>query len=170
MYDLSVADAHTYFVGDDAWLVHNCPTDDYLQPPLFPENILPRPDNVPPPDIRARELADNNLRPGHERNNVTIGIGDIYNPNTGEIYRVVSISDREGKRTVESLIPHDALKDFEWTVPPQGGTGHAEDNIVRWAEARNWQVLEVGASLPICTTCQTTIQGAGGTPVGELKQ
>jgi len=28
MYDLTVADAHTFFVGQGQWLVHNCPLPD----------------------------------------------------------------------------------------------------------------------------------------------
>jgi len=35
MYNLTVEDAHTFFVGDDDWLIHNCNRDDIVNTSTF---------------------------------------------------------------------------------------------------------------------------------------
>jgi filamentous hemagglutinin len=49
------------------------------------------------------------------------------------------------------------------------GLGHAEEDIVNFAQQNNLNLLEVGATRPICTTCAPIIQQAGATPVTPLK-
>jgi filamentous hemagglutinin len=50
-----------------------------------------------------------------------------------------------------------------------GGLGHAEEDIVLFAQQKGWTLLEVGATRPICPFCAWIINVAGATPVGALK-
>ena len=49
------------------------------------------------------------------------------------------------------------------------GTGHAEADIVNYAQKNGLRLLEVGATRPICPGCATLIDQAGATPVTPLK-
>ncbi len=53
----------------------------------------------------------------------------------------------------------DALRTDEVVV---GGAGHAEANIVAWADANGYSVVSVGAGRPHCPNCVDAITGAGG--------
>ncbi|MEH2500321.1 hypothetical protein V1294_006800 [Bradyrhizobium sp. AZCC 1678] len=49
------------------------------------------------------------------------------------------------------------------------GLGHAEEDIVNFAQKNGLNLLEVGATRPICSSCASLITGAGATPVTPLK-
>ncbi len=49
------------------------------------------------------------------------------------------------------------------------GIGHAEENIVNWAQANNQRVISVGAGRPICTDCARLIEDAGGIVASLLR-
>ena len=48
------------------------------------------------------------------------------------------------------------------------GTGHAEVDIVTWAEANSYEVVTIAAGRPICPSCAGAISGSGGTPATSL--
>ena len=49
------------------------------------------------------------------------------------------------------------------------GTGHAEADIVTYAQENGLTLLEVGATRPICADCATRIAGAGARATTPLK-
>ena len=49
------------------------------------------------------------------------------------------------------------------------GLRHAEADIVNFAQENGLNLLEVGATRPICFACASLIEGAGATPVTPLK-
>jgi RHS repeat-associated protein len=49
------------------------------------------------------------------------------------------------------------------------GLGHSEEDIVNYALQNNLNLLEVGATRPICLNCASLIQKAGATPITPLK-
>jgi filamentous hemagglutinin len=49
------------------------------------------------------------------------------------------------------------------------GTGHAEADIVNWAEQNGYRVVTIGAGRPICPSCAGAIAGSGGSPATPLK-
>ena len=53
------------------------------------------------------------------------------------------------------------------TIAP--GLGHAEMDIVNYAQQNGLQLLEVGATRPICPTCASAIEGAGARASTPLK-
>ncbi len=64
------------------------------------------------------------------------------------------------------LRPGVLLNPGETLVP---GSGHAEANIVNFAQRQGLQLLELGATRPICPSCAAPIEGAGARPVTPLK-
>jgi filamentous hemagglutinin len=42
-----------------------------------------------------------------------------------------------------------------------GGTGHAEANIIAYAQANNLRVIAIGATRPVCVPCQDVINPTG---------
>ena len=49
------------------------------------------------------------------------------------------------------------------------GFGHAEANIVNFARQNGLNLLEIGATRPICRSCASLIEEIGATPVTRLK-
>ena len=49
------------------------------------------------------------------------------------------------------------------------GSGHAEANIVNFAQQNGLRLLDVGATRPICPSCAALIEGAGAKAVTPLK-
>jgi hypothetical protein len=121
----------------------------------------PVPSNAPDVSSRAHELGQ--LIPVGTRSRATIAVGDARNPVNGDTYRLVSSSEQD--RTASYRLPTGSLYDYEFVVPYQAGTGHAEDNIVNFVRQNQWELLEVGASREICPQCRQTILNAGGTPI-----
>jgi RHS repeat-associated protein len=50
------------------------------------------------------------------------------------------------------------------------GSGHAERTVINHAKRSNQRVTSVGASRPICPTCEDEIRRAGGTPGSPTRQ
>lgn len=49
------------------------------------------------------------------------------------------------------------------------GTGHAEADIVAYAQANGYTVVTIGAGRPVCSACAAQIAGAGGTAATTLR-
>lgn len=49
------------------------------------------------------------------------------------------------------------------------GEGHAEEQILRWMFAHEWQPITVAAGRPICTRCADAIARSGATAASALK-
>lgn len=56
------------------------------------------------------------------------------------------------------------------------GTGHAEANIVSYANANGLKVVDIGATRPVCASCQSVIEPTGANvstllkPLSKVKQ
>jgi filamentous hemagglutinin len=46
------------------------------------------------------------------------------------------------------------------------GLGHAEADVVSFAQQNGMRLLQVGATRPICSSCASLIEAAGAVPVG----
>ncbi len=44
--------------------------------------------------------------------------------------------------------------------------GHAEQDIIAYAQANNWEMVMVAAGRPICPMCVDEILGSGATTAG----
>lgn len=153
---MTIEEVHTFAVGAGDWVVHNCGR---LLPGFEPPPI---PNGVVSPDVRAREIA--NVMPEPTQSSVTISVGDARNPETGDIYRLFSSSESTNRVSVESIY------DYEYEVSRQSGAGHAEDNIMQFVNENGWELLEAGASRPICLVCEQAITGAGGIPCWDFER
>ena len=49
------------------------------------------------------------------------------------------------------------------------GFGHAEADIINFARQNGLNLLEIGATRPICRSCGSLIEEVGATPVTRLK-
>jgi filamentous hemagglutinin len=49
------------------------------------------------------------------------------------------------------------------------GFGHAEADIINFARQSDLNLLEIGATRPICNSCAVLIEKVGATPVTRLK-
>lgn len=107
---------------------------------------------------RAGEL-QGSLPPGSQ-GRVTMGTA-VVRDSTGSEIRAISTSEPGGY-----LRPGIALEPGEAVV---SGTGHAEADIVAWANQNRYEVVTVGAGRPICGSCAAAIDGAGGTAATPLK-
>jgi len=128
MYNLEVAQDHTFTVGDGQWVVHNC--------------------NLPvKADLEAKQLAYDGISE-KGRSFTTVGVAYAQDSN-GNIQRLVSVNSNSMSRwgsSVQSLLnPND-----QW-VPSQGAGFHAEQNLIQYAQQNNLTVLGLGASRNICT-------------------
>jgi filamentous hemagglutinin len=75
-------------------------------------------------------------------------------------------------RVISTSEPNGYLRPGVTTNPGEiliRGTGHAEADIVAYAQANGYRVVTVGAGRPICGPCATAITGSGGTPATSLK-
>lgn len=108
---------------------------------------------------RAGELQDQ--LPEGARTRVTMAVG-IAEAAGGDQTTVVGTSEPRGY-----LRPGVTLNEGEVVAP---GRGHAEADIVTWAEQREQKVLTVGAGRPICTPCAEEIRRADAVPATPLKE
>ena len=90
---------------------------------------------------------------------ITMGVGLARDPRTGSMVRLISTSEPAGY-----LRPGVTLKRGERLIP---GTGHAEADIVNYANSQGLELLEIGATRPICNACAKIIGNA--VPVSPLK-
>jgi len=104
----------------------------------------------------ARSVALQELLPAGSRGRVTMSAGVVEDA-AGNRVVVVATSEPNGY-----LRPgvREAIGPDEIVV---AGTGHAEADIVAWADANGYQVIAVGAGRLHCESCVATIEGAGGT-------
>jgi hypothetical protein len=58
------------------------------------------------------------------------------------------------------------LNDGEVMAP---GLGHAEQDIIAYAQARDWEMVTVAAGRPICPMCVDDIVGVGATTASALR-
>jgi len=88
---------------------------------------------------------------------------------------VAVVEDSQGALTVlvgtseprGYLRPGVALQSGETIVT---GTGHAEANIVSYANANGLSITSIGATRPVCLSCQDVIAKTGATIVTPLKR
>jgi RHS repeat-associated protein len=107
---------------------------------------------------RVAELQ--NAIPPSQQGRITMAVGLAEDAN-GVRQVLIGTSEPMGY-----LRPGVTLNPGETLAP---GLGHAEEDIVNFAQQNNLNLLEVGATRPICTTCAPIIQQAGATPVTPLK-
>lgn len=109
--------------------------------------------------IRATELR--NSIPANSRGRITMGIGVAQDAN-GAQRTIIGTSEPNGY-----LRPGVSLKPGETIVP---GLGHAEVDIVNFAQTNGMRLLEVGATRPVCASCVPVIEGAGAKIVTPIKE
>jgi RHS repeat-associated protein len=97
--------------------------------------------------------------PSAQQGRITMGVGLARDPKTGKMIRLVSTSEPAGY-----LRPGVTLKRGERLIP---GTGHAEVDIVNFAKSQGLELLEIGATRPICDDCAKILGDA--LPVTPLK-
>lgn len=110
----------------------------------------------------ARSVELQNALPAGSQGRVTMSAGVVEDA-AGNRITVIGTSEPGGY-----LRPgvRDALKPGEVVV---GGTGHAEVNIVRWAQENGYRVVTVGLGRPHCALCVDAITGAGGSPASPIR-
>jgi hypothetical protein len=140
VYNFTVDELHTYFVGQQAILVHNSG----------------------PCDLAARAKAIQEAQPaGKARNMSTTAVGDVINPD-GTTSRVVASSRRYLSRAQQA-----AMQSGEVAAK---GAGHAETTILDHAAANGQTVTKVAASRPICQSCQEALKKASVQAASTLKR
>jgi len=98
--------------------------------------------------------------PTAQQGRVTMGVG-LAEDATGGQRVLVGTSEPRGY-----LRPGVLLNPGETLAP---GFGHAEANVVNFAQQNGLRLLEVGATRPICSSCAALIEGAGARPVTPVK-
>ncbi len=107
---------------------------------------------------RAGQLAD--AIPAAQAGRITMGVG-LAEDATGARSVLVGTSEPGGYlRPGVTLAPGETMA---------AGAGHAEADIVNYAQQNGLRLLEVGATRPICPTCAALIDQAGAVPVTPLK-
>jgi filamentous hemagglutinin len=89
-----------------------------------------------------------------------MGVGVLTDGNGNQLV-VVSTSEPRGY-----LRPGVSLNSDEIVIP---GTGHAEADIVTWANQNGYTVQTIGAGRPICSSCASVLNDANATPATPLK-
>ncbi|MCL6308572.1 hypothetical protein QQL38_20055 [Pseudomonas syringae] len=87
---------------------------------------------------------------------------------------VAVVEDSDGVRSIlistseprGYLRPGVALQDGGKVV---AGTGHAEADIVNYANANGLKVVDIGATRPVCPSCQIVIEPTGANVSTPLK-
>jgi filamentous hemagglutinin len=64
------------------------------------------------------------------------------------------------------LRPGVTLNDGEIMAP---GIGHAEQDIIAYAKANNWEPVTVAAGRPICPKCVDEILGSGASTASAVR-
>jgi len=107
---------------------------------------------------RAAQLTE--AIPAKQKGRITMGVG-LAEDATGARRVLIGTSEPGGYlRPGVTLAPGETVA---------AGMGHAEADIVAHAQANGLQLLEVGATRPICSSCAELIEQAGATPVTPLK-
>ena len=107
---------------------------------------------------RTGTLAD--AIPAAQSGRITMGVG-LAEDASGAQRVLIGTSEPGGYlRPGVTLAPGETMA---------AGAGHAESDIVNYANANGLRLLEVGATRPICPGCAAAIRGAGAVPVTPLK-
>ena len=99
------------------------------------------------PQERAKELHDL-IQDEFKKRKVTIAVG-----NTDSDFAIVGTSERVMQKDVLKGIKEDEV------VAKPNKDKHAEEDIVAEADKREVNVVEIGASRPICSDCEELIKG-----------
>jgi hypothetical protein len=120
------------------------------------------PDYENPEQVVARRAGElQEQLPEKSRGRVTMAVG-IVDDDNGETTTVVGTSEPRGY-----LRPGVSLEEGEVVAP---GNGHAETDIIDWAEQRERSVITIGAGRPICPTCAEEIRRVDAQPATRLKE
>ncbi len=98
--------------------------------------------------------------PENSKGRITMGVAVVEDAN-GVRSILVSTSEPNGY-----LRPGVSLQYGDKVV---AGTGHAEADIISYANANNLKVIDIGATRPVCANCQDTIQSTGANISTPLK-
>lgn len=99
--------------------------------------------------------------PENSKGRITMGVAVVEDAN-GARSVLVGTSEPRGY-----LRPGVELKSGERVV---AGTGHAEADIVNYASANGFKVIDIGATRPVCVNCQIVIEPTGANISTSLKQ
>jgi filamentous hemagglutinin len=97
--------------------------------------------------------------PRKQKGRITMAVA-VVEDTTGRRFVLIGTSEPDGY-----LGPGVVLRPGERMV---GGIGHAEKNIVEYAQANQLRLIDIGATRPICVPCQDLIIPTGAnisTPV-----
>nr|WP_290447151.1 hemagglutinin repeat-containing protein [Pseudomonas sp. 21LCFQ010] len=98
--------------------------------------------------------------PANSQGRITMGVAVVEDAN-GVRSVLVSTSEPRGY-----LRPGVSLQEGEKVVV---GTGHAEADIVSYANANGLKVVDIGATRPVCASCQNVIEPTGANVSTPLK-
>ncbi|NIL20635.1 hypothetical protein HBJ59_29850 [Pseudomonas sp. AN3A02] len=164
-YNLTVDVGHTFYVGDLKTWVHN------TGPCALPEGYFgakgagtslerglayDNPSNL----VQNRVSEIQSQIPANSQGRITMGVAVVEDAN-GVRSVLVSTSEPRGY-----LRPGVSLQEGEKVVV---GTGHAEADIVSYANANGLKVVDVGATRPVCASCQNVIEPTGANVSTPLK-
>ena len=107
---------------------------------------------------RAAELQ--RAIPAAQKGRITMAVGLAEDASGGQ-YVLIGTSERMGR-----LRPGVTLNPGEILIR---GFGHAEEDVVNFARQNGFNLLEIGATRPICRSCASLIEEVGATPVTRLK-
>ena len=131
MYNLTVATAHTFFVGEDQWLVHNSCT------------------------IENAKFLHSRRDPGHPQTNTTTAILSAYDPD-GNLKYLVANNYQLTDSQLEAIKALGASWEAVPTPNALKGT-HPEELLLTYAELWGYSPQEIVASWQVCSTCQDMI-------------
>ena len=98
--------------------------------------------------------------PENSKGRITMGVAVVEDAN-GARSVLVSTSEPRGY-----LRPGVTLQSGEQVV---AGTGHAEADIVAYAQANGLRIVDIGATRPVCASCQSAIAPTGANVSTPLK-
>ena len=98
--------------------------------------------------------------PANSQGRITMGVAVVEDAN-GVRSVLISTSEPRGY-----LRPGVSLQEGEKIVV---GTGHAEADIVNYANANGLKVVDIGATRPVCVSCQNVIEPTGANVSTPLK-
>ncbi|MCW0973259.1 hemagglutinin repeat-containing protein [Pantoea sp. JV6] len=110
--------------------------------------------------IQSRVSEIQSQIPANSQGRITMGVAVVEDAN-GVRSVLVSTSEPRGY-----LRPGVSLQEGEKVVV---GTGHAEADIVSYANANGLKVVDIGATRPVCASCQNVIEPTGANVSTPLK-
>jgi filamentous hemagglutinin len=87
---------------------------------------------------------------------------------------VAVVEDANGLRTtlISTSEPRGYLRPGVTSNPGEivvAGTGHAEADIIAYANANGLKIIDIGATRPVCPSCQNVIAPTGANVTTPLK-